>query len=116
MNHRTDTNRPVTMSTVLFALADEMRADMPPAPLPDLADLEEADSLHETACDVYDITCRELEAARDALAEAAQRLTEAEVEWSTAGAQATATARHAAGLRKAAGVVQTASGYRLATS
>jgi hypothetical protein len=114
MNHRTDTRPSVTMSTVLFALADEMRADMPT--MPDLSAIEDADALHETACDVYDIATRELDAARDALTEAARRLTDAEDEWSRAGAEMNDAARRVSQLRLAAGVIRTADGYRSAVT
>jgi len=77
-----------------------------------LAEIEDADMLHETACDVYDIATRELDAARDALTEAARRLATAEDDWSLAGAAMNDAARHVAGLRQAAGVVRTADGYR----
>ena len=78
-----------------------------------MAALEDADALHETACDVYDIATRDLEAARQALTDAARRLTEAEVQWNVAGSQMDALARHVAGLRQSAGVVLTATGYQV---
>jgi hypothetical protein len=84
---------------------------LPPLPVA-MSDIEDADMLHETACDVYDIATRELDAARDALTEAARRLTDAEDEWSRAGAAMNDAARHVSGLRQAAGVVRTADGYR----
>jgi len=77
-----------------------------------ISEVEDADMLHETACDVYDIATRELDAARDALTEAARWLTDAEDEWSRAGAVLNDAARHVAGMRQAAGVVRTADGYR----
>ena len=87
-----------------------------PAPADLMAQIEDADALHETACDTYDIATRDLEAARRALTEAARRLTEAEDAWNTAGSQMDALARHVAGLREAAGVRLTADGYRPVTA
>jgi hypothetical protein len=112
MTHRTHTDPPVTMSTALRALADEMRADMPAVTLPDLSAIHEADALHETACDVYDIATRDLDAARQALTEAARVLTEAEAAWSKAGADMDAAARKVAAMRQSVGLVRTGSGYR----
>ena len=112
MKHGTHTDPPVTMSSMLRALADEMRADMPAVTMPDLSAIHEADALHETACDVYDIATRDLDSARQALTDAARALTEAEVAWNTAGSQMDVLARHVSRLREAAGLVRTADGYR----
>jgi hypothetical protein len=83
-----------------------------PAPADLMGQIEDADALHETACNVYDTATRDLEAARQALTKAARRLTEAEVAWNTAGSQMDALARHVARLRESAGLVLTAHGYR----
>ena len=86
------------------------RRELPAAEV--MAEIHEADALHETACDVYDIATRDLEAARQALADAARRLTEAEGQWNVAGSQMDALARRVAAMRQSAGVVFTATGYR----
>lgn len=72
--------------------------------------------LHGTACDTYDTATRELEAARNALTEAAWAVTEAEEAWSKAGAEMDVAARTVSAAREAAGVKLTASGYRPAVT
>jgi hypothetical protein len=74
--------------------------------------LEDLDALHATACDVYDNATRDLESARQALTEAARRLTGAEDAWSDAGQAMDEAARTLSSAREAAGVVLTASGYQ----
>jgi cystathionine beta-lyase/cystathionine gamma-synthase len=105
------------MTTVIAPPATRLLRAVPDLPAPDdvMAEIEDADALHETACDNYDNATRDLENARQALTEAARRLTEAEVAWSTAGSQMNAVARHLFSLREAAGVVVTADGYRPVT-
>jgi hypothetical protein len=75
-------------------------------------EVEDAHALHETACDVYDIAVRNLDAARQAVTDAAKALTLADEEWSQAGADMDAAARSLAAARKSAGVVLGADGYR----
>ena len=103
------------MTTVTAPPATRPLHVVPDLPVPAdlMAQIEDADALHQTACDVYDNATRDLEDARHALADAARRLTEAEVAWNTAGSQMDALARHVSRLREAAGLVRTADGYRL---
>ena len=107
----TVTPSPEMRRAVLAAagLPDLTAGELIPAPV--LERLEDLDALHGTACDTYDIATRELEAARDALTEAAWALTEAEETWSKAGAKMDEAARTVSAAREAAGVKLTASGY-----
>jgi len=86
---------------------------IPAAVLERLADL---DALHDTACDTYDCATRELDAARDALTEAARRLTDAEDTWAAAGAEMNDAAVACSRARQAAGVQLTVNGYVLAVT
>jgi hypothetical protein len=101
MRNRTRPAPPVTMSTVLGLLADELRADLAtpaPAGMSDLADLE---AQADTASIVYQIADRELAAAREQLAEAQARLDAADAEWVRAGREMD-TARAAFGAARQA--------------
>ena len=81
-----------------------------------LAELEDADAFHEGACDGCDIATQALDAAREALAEAAWKFTEAEAEWNRAGVAQDEAARRVWKMGEVAGVKLTASGYRPVTA
>ena len=85
-----------------------------PAPADVPASLAEADALHETACDVYDVACRELRAARDAMTAACAAYTAADKAWVDAGEEMNAAAVALSAERRAAVLVLTADGYRQA--
>lgn len=83
----------------------------PPATADVLDHLADLDTLHATACDVYDLTTAELDAARETLKQAAAALTVAEDAWSKAGQEMDEAARACTNAREAAGLVWTANGY-----
>lgn len=85
---------------------------LPPADVP--VSLAEADALHETACDVYDVATRELRAARDAMTATCAAYTAADAAWVQAGDEMNAAAVAVSAERRAAGLVLTADGYRQA--
>lgn len=86
-----------------------------PAPADVPASLADAEALAATASDVYDIACREMRAAQDAMTEASRAYLAANREWERAGAESAAAQDALATERRAAGLALTATGYRQAT-
>ena len=99
----------MTATLTIVRTDQQHHATIPAAVLDHLADL---DTDHERTCDLYDIATRELDAARDALTEAARRLTDAEDAWAAAGAEMNDAAVACSRARQAAGLTLTADGYR----
>lgn len=76
--------------------------------------LIEADQDAATASSVYDVTCRELQAARDAMIEANRAYVAANEAWVAAGTESALAQNRVTLLRQFANVVMTADGYRTA--
>jgi hypothetical protein len=93
---------------VRYAVGIPLDEQIPQAVLDWLHDL---DDQADAAGDLYDIRTRELDGARDALAEAQAALAAAEDEWQETGAAMNDSAVAASQARWGAGVLLTANGY-----